>query len=79
MVCIVLIFMVIFFLMVRDTGFPFKGVISVFFFKTKQSLFSSEKSEGLTDVEVRKCCPWATGCEVGAAWVSDTLAELVTA
>lgn len=48
MVCIVLIFMVIFFLMVRDTGFPFKGVSSVFFFKTKQSLFSSEKSEGLT-------------------------------
>lgn len=35
-VCIILIFMVIFFLMIHDSGFPFKGVIHVLFpLKTK--------------------------------------------
>lgn len=35
-VCIILIFMVLFFLMIHDTGFPFKGVMHVLFpLKTK--------------------------------------------
>lgn len=49
MIGIILNFMVIFFLMIRETGFPLKG--AMFFLKTKQTLLFSEKSEGVKDIE----------------------------
>lgn len=68
MVCIILIVMVIYFLMVGDTGFSLKGVISVF--SLKQNKASSLGKEcGVDNIEVRTCHPWATRREVGAAWV----------
>lgn len=52
-VCIILIFMAIIFLMTRDTSFPFKRMICIFFFKTKQSLLFHEKSKVLTTLKYK--------------------------